>query len=203
MPRRYGTQNCFSGKLKSSSLEAYSLSRYSPGTSSSGTSRVRSSRSSASPESSTPATIPASKEFPSSSNSSTLSESASSLPDKPCKSPDCPASESCGPEVHEPLHPRHGFHANPGSWVRQKTWPPPSLGMVSFFRRLLLRQSFFFWVGLFPGAAFFFLFFVRRRFLACRCFCEDPPRFFDFFPGLRALLIIFLVPGGHRRSLTR
>src|SRR3984893_11835465 len=51
---------------------------------------VRTSPSSASGASSTPFTTSASKALPSSSNSSTLSESALSISDNPCKSPDCP-----------------------------------------------------------------------------------------------------------------
>ena len=76
-------------KMGPSSYE--SLSKYSSGTSSSGTSRVRTSCSSASSARCTPETMPASKAFPSSSNSSTLSESARSRRDTPCRSPDCPA----------------------------------------------------------------------------------------------------------------
>ncbi len=54
-----------------------------------GTSCVRTSPPSASSASSTPITTSASNAFPSSSNSSTLSESAHSTLDNPCKSPDC------------------------------------------------------------------------------------------------------------------
>jgi len=68
---------------------AYSSSRYSPGTSSSGTSRVRTSFPSRPLEFSTPANTPASNAFPSSNNSSTLSESALSTFDRPSRSPDC------------------------------------------------------------------------------------------------------------------
>ena len=82
-------------------ISRHSSSRYSPGTSSSGTSRVRTSFPSRSPESSTPATIPASNEFPSSNNSSTLSESTLSTLDKPCRSPDCNP-EGSGRRLDEP-----------------------------------------------------------------------------------------------------
>src|SRR5882724_3848360 len=75
----------------------YFLSRYSPGTSSCGTSCVRTSASSASPASSTPFTASASKVFPSSSNSSTLSESAPWTLDNPCKSPDCSPDRAIAP----------------------------------------------------------------------------------------------------------
>src|ERR1035441_9860680 len=68
----------------------YSLSKYSPGTSSCGTSCVRTSFSSLPPACSTPVTASASNAFPSSINSATLSESAPSMLDNPCESPDCP-----------------------------------------------------------------------------------------------------------------
>src|SRR5262249_55286140 len=58
-------------------------------TSTSGTSWGCTSLSSALSASSTPATAPASKGFPSSTNSSTLSESACAVRDKSCRSPDC------------------------------------------------------------------------------------------------------------------
>ena len=76
-------------------LAHYSLSRYSPGTSSCGTSCVRTSFWSVSPACSTPATASASNAFPSSINSATLSESAPSMLDNPCKSPDCPPLSQC------------------------------------------------------------------------------------------------------------
>jgi hypothetical protein len=78
-------------------LTHYCLSRYSPGTSSSGTSCVRTSFPSAFPASSTPVTTSASNAFPSSSNSPTLSESAPSTLDNPCKSPDCRPERAPGP----------------------------------------------------------------------------------------------------------
>ncbi len=74
---------------KTCSTHSLLLPRYSPGTSSCGTSCVRTSPSSASPASSTPFTTSASNAFLSSSNSSTLSESAPWTSDNPCKSPDC------------------------------------------------------------------------------------------------------------------
>src|SRR6059058_2175701 len=83
------------GKIRTSParrepLTLYFLPRYSSGTSSSGTSCVRTSLSSAPPASSTPVTTSASNAFPSSSNSSTLSESAPWTLDNPCRSPDWP-----------------------------------------------------------------------------------------------------------------
>src|ERR1700752_4708534 len=70
------------------SLIHYSLCLYSSGTLSSGTSCVRTGPVSGPGASSTPFTISASNAFPSSSNSATLSESASSILDNPCNSPD-------------------------------------------------------------------------------------------------------------------
>jgi hypothetical protein len=64
---------------------------YSMGTSSSGTCLVLTPPASASGAFSTPLIIPASKDCPSSSNSSTLSESARGRFDSPWVSPDCPA----------------------------------------------------------------------------------------------------------------
>src|SRR5437016_7721857 len=89
--QQHGLQDAFTGNLphRHDPLTHYFLSRYSPGTSSSGTSCVRTSFSLAFSASSTPFTTSASNAFPSSSNSSTLSESAPSTPDNPCKSPDC------------------------------------------------------------------------------------------------------------------
>src|SRR5579863_1205637 len=75
----------------------YSSSRYSPGTSSSGTSCVRTSFSSAPSALSTPITASASNAFPSSINSSTLSESAPSRRDNPCRSPACSPERDRGP----------------------------------------------------------------------------------------------------------
>jgi hypothetical protein len=64
-------------------LRFYLSSKYSSGTSSSGTSRVTISPSSASPASSTPFTTSASNALPSSSSSSTLSEAAPAIPERP------------------------------------------------------------------------------------------------------------------------
>src|SRR6266851_3655996 len=94
-----------------------SLSRYSPGTSSWGTSWVWTSFPLASPASCTPFTASASNAFPSSSNSSTLPESAASRLDNPCKSPDCPLERGPSPSGANAtvstvwLFPRTGFLA--------------------------------------------------------------------------------------------
>src|SRR5437660_1711395 len=73
------------------------VSRYSSRTSSYGTSCVRTSPSSASSASSTPFATSASNAFPSSSNSSTLSESAPWMLDNPCKSPVCSPARAPSP----------------------------------------------------------------------------------------------------------
>src|SRR3954471_4623377 len=75
--------------FQSECVSHQSSSRYSPGTSSSGTSRVRTSFPSRPLDCSTPDTTPASNALPSSNNSSTLSESALLMLDKPCRSPVC------------------------------------------------------------------------------------------------------------------
>src|SRR5436853_7734334 len=97
--QEHGLQDASSGNLphRHDPLTHYFLSRYSPGTSSCGTSCVRTSPSSASPASSTPFTTSASNAFPSSSNSSTLYESALSTLVNPCKSPDCSPDRASSP----------------------------------------------------------------------------------------------------------
>src|SRR6201984_906569 len=87
-PRSLWHPAVFVSSVRTPRLTHHSVSRYSAGTSSCGTSCVRASTSSASSASSTPITTSASNAFPSSSNSSTLSESAHSTLDNPCKSPD-------------------------------------------------------------------------------------------------------------------
>src|SRR5712664_1004307 len=122
----------------------YSLSRYSPGTSSCGTSCVRTSISSASPASSTPFTTSASNAFPSSSNSSTLSESAPSTLDNPCKSPDC--SPECGPSPSSP-------NATVSTlWLFSLTC---FLRSTAVFRLVVFLPRAFVFTSAFFGAAFF------------------------------------------------
>src|SRR2546427_12487453 len=89
--QQHRLQSAFTGNLpfRHDPLTHYFLSSYSPGTSSCGTSCVRTSPASASSASSTPFTTSASNAFPSSSNSSTLSQSAPWTLDSPCRSPDC------------------------------------------------------------------------------------------------------------------
>jgi hypothetical protein len=127
----------YSGLFRGKSHQE-SLSRYSPGTSSSGTSCVWTSFSSASSASSTPFTTSASNAFPSSSNSSTLSESAPSRLDNPCRPPDWPA-------------------AGAGSRSREKARPGARLR----FRAGFLAARNFFAVVVFLRAAGFDV----RRFL--------------------------------------
>src|SRR6266568_2254225 len=135
-------------------LTHYPLSRYSPGTSSCGTSCVRTSRSSASPASSTPFTTSASNAFPSSSNSSTLSESALWTLDNPCKSPDCSPDRALSPSSANAiastlwLFPRTCFLSAPA------VFPP-----VVFLPPIFVFTSAFF------GAAFFFVCFFLVFFL--------------------------------------
>src|SRR5882724_2171083 len=130
----------------------YFLSRYSPGTSSCGTSCVRTSASSASSASSTPLTASASNVFPSSSNSSTLSESAPWTLDNPCKSPD---------------------------WSPDRATAPSSANASVSTLRLFLRTCFltaaaflaptFFFASTFFGAAFFFgMFFLGGTLFSAR-----------------------------------
>src|SRR5437773_552979 len=113
--QQHGLQDAFTGNLphRHNPLTHYFLSRYSPGTSSCGTSCVRTSPSSASSASSTPFTTSASNAFPSSSNSSTLSESAPWTLDNPCKSPDCSPDRAPSPPVRMPPFPRFGFSPEP------------------------------------------------------------------------------------------
>src|SRR5579864_4849721 len=88
---------------------AHSLSKYSSGTSSSGTSCVRTSRGSSLSASSTPITASASNAFPSSTNSSTLSELTVSDRDRPCRSPDCSPERDTGPSPKNSAAPARGF----------------------------------------------------------------------------------------------
>src|SRR5713226_565651 len=121
-----------------------SLSRYSPGTSSWGTSWVWTSFPLASPASCTPFTASASNAFPSSSNSSTLSESAASRLDNPCKSPDCPLERGPNPSGANAtvstvgLFPRTGF-----------------LAARAVFRTAVFLAPAFVFAPAFFGAAFF------------------------------------------------
>src|SRR5260370_12332634 len=115
------------------------LSRYSPGTSSWGTSCVRTSFPLASPASCTPFTASASNAFPSSSNSSTLSESAPSRLDNPCKSPDCPLERGPSPSGANAtvstvwLFPRTGFLAARAVFPTAFFLSPAFVFVLAFF----------------------------------------------------------------------
>jgi len=168
-------------------LAHYSLSRYSPGTSSCGTSCVRTSFWSVSPACSTPATASASNAFPSSINSATLSESAPSMLDNPCKSPDCPPDLSISAS---------GANASVSTlWLFRRTRVLSAVGVLApvvFWPRAFVFTAAFFKAGFF-FANFFFgvpLFLLARFFLTV---------FFSGFLRLRALLISFVL--GHTRSL--
>ncbi|SRR6266481_9953361 len=143
------SDHCEEGAVAKRRFSHSSLSRYSPGTSSWGTSCVRTSPSSASPASCTPFTTSASKAFPSSSNSSTLSESAPSRLDNPCKSPDWPPERADSPSGENVtvsmvwLLPRTRFFT----------------ARVAFPTAFFLGAAFFFADFLFGVAAFFFCFF--------------------------------------------
>jgi hypothetical protein len=173
-------------------LAHYFLSRYSPGTSSCGTSCVRTSFSSLSPACSTPVTASASNAFPSSINSDTLSESAPSMLDNPCKSPDCP------PLALRPS----GANASVSTlWLFLRTRVRSAAGVfapVVFLPRAFVFTTAFFKVGFFFANFFFgaplFLasFFLTVFFIG-----------FPFFPanpfGFVRFLFSFVL--GHTRSL--
>src|SRR6202521_3088886 len=143
----------------------YFLCRYSPGTSSCGTSCVRTSPSSASPASCTPFTASASNAFPSSSNSSTLSESAPSMLDNPCKSPDCPPERAASPS---------GANATVSTvWLFPRT---RFLAAREVFRPAVFLAPTFVFAPAFLGEAFF----------AVNFFLRAPPFFASF--SLSALL---------------
>src|SRR5229473_5657270 len=131
------------------------LSRYSPGTSSCGTSWVRISLSSVSPASSRPFTTSASNAFPSSSNSSTLPESARWTLDNPCKSPDCSPDRSPSPSGANAtastllLFPRTCFLSAPAVFPPVVFLPPtfvfssPFFGAAFFLGVVIFLASFF------------------------------------------------------------
>src|SRR5712664_3848678 len=124
-------------------MRLYFSPRYSSGTSSSGTSWVFTSPSSASPASSTPLTSSASNAFPSSSNSSTLSEPAPAIPDNPCRSPDCPPDRAPRPLGSNTTLPIFSLFPRTFFFLR-----------AAFFRKGFLFGAIFFFAGFFLGAAF-------------------------------------------------
>src|SRR6266436_3243496 len=151
-------------------MRTYFSPRYSSGTSSSGTSWVFTSPSSASPASSTPLTNSASNAFPSSSNSSTLSEAAPAIPDNPCKSPDCPADRAPRPLGSNTTLPMSSLFPRTLFLLR-----------AAFFRKGFLFGAVFFFAGFFLGAAFLptaflFAFFLLLFLLAIRGVYHFPSR---------------------------
>src|SRR5467141_218925 len=145
--QQHGLQDAFTGNLphRHDPLTHYFLSRYSPGTSSCGTSCVRTSPASASSASSTPLTTSASNAFPSSSNSSTLSEFAPARLDNPCKSPDCPPERAASPS---------GAYATVSTvWLFPR---PRFLATGAVFPTAIFLAPAFVFASAFFGAAFFF-----------------------------------------------
>src|SRR5258706_2573999 len=170
-------------------LAHYSLSRYSPGTSSCGTSCVRTSFRSVSPAYSTPATASASNAFPSSINSATLSESAPSMLDNPCKSPDCPPDLSLSASGANAsvstlwLFPRTRVLSAVGVLAPVVFWPRAFVFTAAFFKAGFFFTNFFFGAPLFLARFFLTVFFNG----------------FPFFPALfrfvSFLLVLFLAIG--------
>src|ERR1019366_6163165 len=168
-------------------LTLYFLSRYSSGTSSCGTSCVRTSFSSVSPACSTPVTASASNAFPSSVNSATLSESAPSMLDNPCKSPDCPPDLSLSASGTNAsvstlrLFPRTRVLSAVGVLAPVVFWPRVFVFTAAFFKPGFFFANFFFGVSLFLASFFLTVFFSGFPF-----FPADP------FGFVRFLLVLFL-----------
>src|SRR6266403_2084095 len=147
--RRFRSHPRYKIHLAQEWLTHYFLSRYSPGTSSCGTSWVRISLSSVSPASSTPFTTSASNAFPSSSNSSTLSESAPWTLDNPCKSPDCSPDRPPSPSGANAtastlwLFPRTCFLSAPAVFPPVVFLPPTFVFTSAFFGAALFFANFF------------------------------------------------------------
>src|SRR5712692_1633750 len=168
-------------------LTHYPLSRYSPGTSSCGTSCVRTSPSSASRASSTPFTASASNAFPSSSNSSTLSESALWTLDNPCKSPDCSPDRAPSPSSANATVPT--------LWLFPRTC---LLSAPAVFPPVVFLPPIFVFTSAFFGAAFFFanfflgvtLFLIGTTFL--------PAVLFDFVCFFLAFFLVAIRAVYHR-----
>ena len=174
-------------------LAHYSLSRYSPGTSSCGTSCVRTSFWSVSPACSTPATASASNAFPSSINSATLSESAPSMLDNPCKSPDCPPDLSLSAS---------GANASVSTlWLFPRTRVLSAVGVLA--PAVCWPRAFVFTAAFFKAGFFFANFFFAVPLFLARLFLTRLLQRLSFLPGrslrLRELFISFVV--GHTRSL--
>src|SRR6266849_2235191 len=164
------------------------FARYSPGTSSCDTSCVRTSPLVRSPASSTPFTTSASNAFPSSSNSSTLSESAPWALDNPCKSPDCSPDRAPSPSSANAtvstlwLFPRTCFLSSPAVFPPVVFLPPAFVFTSAFFGAAFFFANFFLGVTLFLASFFSTAFFIGATFL--------PAVLFDF---VCFFLVFFLV----------
>src|ERR1019366_1481714 len=152
--------------LGTKNRSGHSLSRYSPGTSSSGTSCVRTSFSSASSALSTPVTTSASNALPSSINSSTLSESADSMLDNPCESPDCPADRDLSPWSSNGSTSKLRLLVGTRFLMAPAVFAPAVfLPTVFVFPPAFFKAGFFF-ANFFFGAGFFLANFFVAAFLA-------------------------------------
>src|SRR5229473_8083651 len=147
------------------------LARYSPGTSSCDTSCVRTSPLVRSPASSTPFTTSASNAFPSSSNSSTLSESAPWTLDNPCKSPDCSPDRPPSPSGANAtastlwLFPRTCFLSAPAVFPPVVFLPPTFVFSSPFFGAAFFLGVVIFLASFFLNAFFLTAFFIGATFL--------------------------------------
>src|SRR5436853_3612854 len=188
--QQHGLQDAFTGNLphRHDPLTHYFLSRYSPGTSSCGTSCVRTSPSSASSASSTPFTTSASNAFPSSSNSSPLSESAPSTLDNPCKSPDCSPDRAPSPSSANAtvstlcFFPRTCSLSAPAVSPPVVFLPPAFVLTFAFFGAAFFFANFFLGVTLFLASLCLIAIFIGANFL--------PAVLFDF---ACFFLVFFLV----------
>src|SRR6266403_1831079 len=176
--QEHGLQDAFTGNLshRHDPLTHYFLSRYSPGTSSCGTSCVRTSPASASSASSTPFTTSASNAFPSTSNSSTLSESAPWTLDNPCKSPDCSPARtpglSNGNDTVSTLwvFPRTCSLSTPLVFPPVVLLPPTFVFASALFGAAFFFANFFLGVTLFFASFFLTAFFIGTTFLPAALF---------------------------------
>src|SRR6266481_3816549 len=188
--QQHGLQDAFTGNLphRHDPLTHYFLSRYSPGTSSCGTSCVRTSAASASSASSTPFTTSASNAFPSSSNSSTLSESAPWTLDNPCKSPDCSPGRAPSPSSPNATvstlwcFPRTCSLSAPAVSSPIAFLPPAFVLTFAFFGAAFFFANFFLGVTLFLASLCLIAIFIGANFL--------PAVLFDF---ACFFLVFFLV----------
>src|SRR6267154_1087346 len=201
--QRHGLQDAFTVNLphRHDPLTHYFLSRYSPGTSSCGTSCVRTSPASASSASSTPFTTSASNAFPSSSNSSTLSESAPWTLDNPCKSPDCSPGRAPSPSSPNATvstlwcFPRTCSLSAPSVSSPVAFLPPASVLSFAFFGAAFFFANFFLGVTLFLASLCLIAILIGANFL--------PAVLFDFacFFLVFFLFIMVAIRAVYHRSL--